>query len=215
MRIKTIASFIDKANVCVDVGSDHAHLSLLLIEQNKSKFVYNIEKNKYPLLNSINNTKKYNKNIFNVLSDGFKQFNSSIKIDYCVIAGMGINTIIDILSSCKNPIENYIICSNNGYDKLRQWIKDNKFRIYAEKTVLENEIYYEIICFSKTKGYKLNFRKTVQFGHRIIKKWDTLYIDKLKNDINKKDYSSLKTKNKSLYKKYKNIERYIKKYGTK
>ncbi|WP_412032132.1 class I SAM-dependent methyltransferase [Malacoplasma muris] len=214
MRIKTIASFIEKANVCVDVGSDHAYLSLLLVENNKSNIVYNIEKNPQPLQNSINNTKQYSNKIFNILSDGFKSFDNSIDIDYCVIAGMGATTIIEILSKCLNNVKYYIICANNGYDKLREWIKNNKFKIYNETTILENNIYYEIICFSKLKGKKLIFKKDIEFGIRKIKKLDKYYIDKLKAELLKKDYESLKEKNKNLYKKCKRIERYIEKYGT-
>lgn len=214
MRIKTIASLINKANVCVDIGSDHAHLSLLLIKENRSQIVYNVEKNDAPLLNSINNTKGYQDKIFNIKSDGFKNFDSSIKIDYCTISGMGTNTIIDILDNCKNNVDNFVICSNNNYNVLRNWIKKNKFKIYNELTVCENNIYYEIICFSKNKGYKLFTKKQVKFGIRKIKKNDLLYLDKLKDELNKSNYLFFKDKNKDKYNKYIEMEKYIKKYDT-
>lgn len=212
MRIKSIKNFINKANVCVDVGSDHAHLSLFLIKENRSNYVYNIEKNDGPLQNSINNTKEYKEKIFNIKSDGFKNFDNSINVDYCVISGMGTNTIIDILNNCKNNIDNFIICSNNNYDVLRKWIKNNKYKIYDELTVFENEIFYEIICFSKTKGYKLFFNNQINFGIRKIKKNDFFYIKKLKFELGKSNYLFFKNKNRQKYNKYKKIERYIRKY---
>lgn len=212
MRIKTIKDFINNANMCVDVGSDHAHLSLFLINENRSKHVYNIEKNDGPLQNSIKNTISYKNRIFNIKSDGFKNFDSLINIDYCTISGMGTSTIINILNDCKNNVKNFVICSNNNYDVLRKWIKKNKYKIYDEKTILENEIFYEIICFSKEKGYRLFFNNQIKFGIRKIKKNDNLYIQKLKYELEKSNFLFFKDKNKEKYKKYKNIERYIKKY---
>lgn len=212
MRIKSIKNFINKANVCVDVGSDHAYLSLFLIEENRSQYVYNIEKNDGPLQNSIKNTRNYKERIFNIKSNGFKNFSNLIDIDYCVISGMGTNTIIDILNGCKNKVNNFIICSNNNYDVLRKWIKKNKYKIYDELTILENEIFYEIICFSKNRGYKLFYDSQINFGIRKIKKNDNLYIEKLKSELDKSNYLSLKKKNKRKFNKYKKIERYIKKY---
>lgn len=212
MRIKSIKNFINKANVCVDVGSDHAHLSLFLIKENRSQYVYNIEKNDGPLKNSINNTREYKDRIFNIKSDGFKTFDKSINIDYCIISGMGTNTIIDILDNCKNNVSDFIICSNNNYEILRKWIKKNKYKIYDELTILDNNIFYEIICFSKEKGNKLLFNSQLNFGIRKIKKNDKLYIQKLKDELNRSNYLFFKDKNKRKYNKYKKIERYIKRY---
>ena len=92
MRINEIANLINDANICVDVGSDHANLSIILATEEKAKIIYNLEKNDGPLLNSINNTKQYS-NIKNVKSDGFKNFDSSLLIDYCTISGMGLMAV--------------------------------------------------------------------------------------------------------------------------
>lgn len=215
MRINTIADLINDANVCVDVGSDHANLSVNLIKKNKSKIVYNIEKNEGPLQNSINNTKDFKGRIFNIKSDGFKDFDVKIKIDYCVISGMGSKTIIDILTNCRNRVDCFITCANNGYEKLREWIKKNKYRIYFEQTIKDNDIFYEIICFSKIKGNRIFWPNTPLFGVRKIKKNDNLYIEKLKFELNKTNGLDFKKMNKKKYKKIIKIKRYIKKYDNK
>ncbi len=56
-KISFIASLINDENIVVDIGSDHAKLSQILVKENKAKKVINIEKNDGPLLNSINSTK--------------------------------------------------------------------------------------------------------------------------------------------------------------
>ncbi|MDE7222003.1 MAG: class I SAM-dependent methyltransferase, partial [Ureaplasma sp.] len=50
-RLNKICQLINNANYVVDIGSDHAFLSIALIEQSRAKFVTNIEINKSPLNN--------------------------------------------------------------------------------------------------------------------------------------------------------------------
>lgn len=212
MRINEISNLIDNANVCVDVGSDHAYLSIELIKNQKTKVVYNLEKNLGPFNNSVKNTKDYPDKIFNILSDGFKFFNENIEIDYCIISGMGGNTITSILNGIKNKINALVLCPNNNSYLIRKWAKQNKWKIYLEKTIIDNGIYYEIICLSKNKGIKIFLKNQLFFGSRKLKKNDCLYIDKLKNELEKSNYLILKQKNKSKYRMYKKIKKYINKY---
>lgn len=211
MRINEIANLIKDANICVDVGSDHANLSIILAKENKAKIIYNIEKNSAPLQNSINNTKSYS-NIKNVKSDGFKSFDSSLLIDYCTISGMGANTIVEILDGCKNKINNIIVCPNNNYQLIREWAKNNKWKIKYEKTIIANKIYYEIIWLTKTQGKKVLFKNQCLFGIRSIKKNDSLFIEKLKNEYESEDINFFKNKNDKKYKYLKKAKRYLEKY---
>lgn len=211
MRINEIANLINDANVCVDVGSDHANLSIILATEKKAKIIYNLEKNDAPLLNSINNTKQYT-NIKNIKSDGFKNFDSSLLIDYCTISGMGANTIVEILNGCKNKINNIIICPNNNYHLIREWAKINKWKIKFEKTILTKKIYYEIIWLTKTEGKKVLTHNQCLFGIRKIKKNDTLYLQKLKQEFKSENLDFFKEKNPKKYKYLKKVKRYLNKY---
>lgn len=211
-RIRSIANNIFNSKVTVDIGSDHAQLSTFLIKENRSEIVYNVEKNDGPLTNSINNTKGF-KNIINLKSDGFKSFDSSIVIDNCVIAGMGAKTIIDIISGCKNQVTRFITCSNNNYDLIRKFAKQNHFKIEYELTVKENDIYYEIICISKKYGKRIWFNNQIEFGIRSQKKNDSLYLEKLKDYLaNEKPIEFYLDKNQNKYQQLIKIKRYINKY---
>jgi len=48
MRIKAIAKQIEQNSLVVDVGSDHAKLAVLLLNDHIARHVYNIEKNYGP-----------------------------------------------------------------------------------------------------------------------------------------------------------------------
>lgn len=211
MRINEIANLINDANICVDVGSDHANLSVILAKEKKAKIIYNLEKNDLPLQNSITNTKAYS-NINNIKSDGFKNFDSSLLIDYCTISGMGANTIVEILNGCKNNINNIILCPNNNYYVVRKWAKDNKWKIKLEKTIFSNKIYYEIIWLTKKEGKRIFSYNQCLFGIRKIKKFDLLFLDKLKYELEVEDIDFFKNKNPNRYKYLMKVKRYLNKY---
>ncbi|MDE7075374.1 MAG: class I SAM-dependent methyltransferase, partial [Malacoplasma sp.] len=176
MRIREIANLINNTKIVVDVGSDHAQLSIFLISENRANLVYNIEKNDKPFLNSVNNTKKYKDKIINLKSDGFEKFDKSIEIDYCTISGMGSKTMIEILCKCINKIKNIIVCPNNNEYLIRKFAYDNFYKIKKDFFIRENEIFYPIIWLSKSEGIKQkNFKKNLLCGEKKVKKDDLLY----------------------------------------
>lgn len=183
-RLKNIANLINEAELVVDVGSDHAQLSILLISNNKANKVINIEKNKEPYLASVKNTYKYNK-IENLLSDGFIEFDPTIKIDYVTIAGMGAKSMIDILLPAKNEISNLILCPNNNEQLIRKFALKNKYKIKKDLVVLENNIYYPIIWLSKNEGFNLSESfKDLILGIHETKEYNKTYFDYLNYKIN-------------------------------
>lgn len=219
MRINEIVEFVNKCNIVVDIGSDHALFSKLVIDNDLAKKVYNIEKNLGPLSNSIKNTseEKYRKKIINILSDGFTNFDSNIEIDYCVISGIGANLIVDIISHCSNKIVYFLFCPNNNCWKIREWAQINKYKIVKEKTIIDNGIYYEIILLSKNMGKRIISNYQIYFGIGKIKKYDNLYISKLKYDYQKlvKNFENIEKFNKKKYKEIYRMKRYILKYENK
>lgn len=212
VRIRSIANIINNSKITVDIGSDHALLSTFLINEKRSELVYNVEKNEGPFNNSVNNTKGY-QNIINLKGDGLKDFDKSIHINYCVIAGMGAKLITEIIDNNKNRVDCFITCSNNNYDLIRRYAKKHGYKIKFEQTVKENDIYYEIICLSKLEGKRIWFNNQILFGIKSFKENDLLYIEKLKNTLaNEKPIEFYKDKNKKKYKELLKIKRYIKKY---
>lgn len=219
MRINEIIKFINKCDTIVDIGSDHALLSKLVIDNDLATKVYNVEKNLGPLNNSIKNTidKKYENNIINILGDGFINFDSNIKINYCVISGMGSALIIEIISHCLNNVDYFLFCPNNNCWKIREWAQVNRYKIVNEKTIIDNGIYYEIILLSKNIGKKILTNKQVYFGNRQIKKRDDLFIDKLKFDYQKllDNFEEIKKYNRKKFREIFKIKRYILRYENK
>ena len=93
------------------------------------------------------------------VSDGF----NNIKEDFntAVIAGMGTNTILNILKSNRTP-NKIILASNNELAKLRKEVNKLGYVLKAEKVILDNKHYYSIMLYEKGKQRLTN--KEIKYG---------------------------------------------------
>ena len=185
-RIKKIASLVDSGAHVIDIGCDHGLLDIYLTLHNKNKCIAS-DINKNAIQNAINNIKKENLNIPTILSNGFD--NIDIKnMSTCVIAGMGTNTIKEILNTDKiNLIDTFIIQTNNDYYLLRKILMNKGYYIEDEIAFVDKKIWYIIIKFKK--------------GYRKYNKID-LYLGPILQ--NKNDEDTIAYKN-YLYSKYNDI----------
>ncbi|MCF0217748.1 MAG: SAM-dependent methyltransferase [Malacoplasma sp.] len=208
IRLQAIANLIENAKNVVDIGSDHAFLSLLLIKQKRAQIVYNIEKNKSPYEVSVKNTKFFENQIINILSDGFAGFDKNIVVDYCVISGMGAHNMLNILNACQNQINNLILCANNNVNLIREFAYEKNYNFIKDFSVLENNRIYPIIWLSNSAGIKpLNDEKSLYCGLDILKQEDNYYKLDLENKISLlKKHKNLKENN---YAKYLELQIYI------
>lgn len=187
MRINQIINLIKHNSVVIDVGSDHAKVAIKLLTNKIASFVYNIEINRGPLDNTINNLNKYHllSKTQNILNDGLKNLKINQKINYCVIAGMGAKNIIDILSNKSKDlkIENFILVPNNNAWLLRKYLKDNKFKVIYEEIINESNHYYELIQVSLKKGLKIKTIEDEYFGPYNLKDKTKVFIEYQKNKL--------------------------------
>lgn len=198
-RLEVIASLIDENTNVIDTGCDHALLDIYLTLNNKNKCIAT-DVNQNALNNAIQNIKKYNldNSIETVISNGLENIDIENN-NTVVIAGMGANTILNILNTEKtNKINNLIIQSNNDLELLRKKITKLGFYIVNEVSVLDRKKYYVVIKFRR--GYKKYNNFEYYYGP--IKKdndYNNYLIEKNKKVINslpkKKLIKKLKLKN--------------------
>ncbi len=150
-RLNCIANLIPKNSRVIDVGCDHALLSIYLdLEKKCSCIAADINAN---ALNGAKiNLKKYNSNNVKIkLTDGINDIDVN-ENDYIVIAGMGTTTIKHILDN-KKLSDNLIICSNNQWYELRKFVSSLGYKIAQEEFVIEHQKKYVIIHFKKGKKH--------------------------------------------------------------
>ncbi|WP_311516478.1 class I SAM-dependent methyltransferase [uncultured Anaerococcus sp.] len=186
-RLLDIINLIDENKNIIDIGTDHGLVPLYLAKNGISKNILatdisekSLEKLRTALTDELSTI------ISTRVTDGFKGIEKK-ENQVAIIAGMGANTIIDIIEDSLDFAENLdylILASNINTEKLRIYLNDRNFRIINDFLSFENGKYYDIIkaCYGKTS--KLTLAETY-YGKDDIKNKSRLLEEKLQEDYNK------------------------------
>ena len=186
-RLLSIANLVDDNSKVVDIGCDHGLVSIYLAMNKQNISIIASDINQNALDNAIKNINKYHleDKIKVCLSNGLDNIND--EIDTIIISGMGGHTIIDILTNNQeklNTVNNIIIQSNNDIEYVRRKIVKLGYCISKEELILDKNIYYTVILF--TKGKKKYTNKEYYFGPILLKENSKIFIEK-----NNKEYTKL------------------------
>ena len=147
-RLKMCADMISGKGIVCDVGTDHALLAAYLITNGKCEKVIASDINEGPLESAGKTVEKYgiSGKVELVLSDGLKNVNGEGVSDI-VIAGMGGETIVKILSECQFDLNGIrlILQPMTTAEILRKWLCMYGFSVISEKGVAEGEKLYTVI----------------------------------------------------------------------
>ena len=107
-RLQTIAELVLDGNSrkIIDVGCDHALLDIYLLQNNENLKIIASDNKKAPLESARKNIERYSflNKIELSLRDGIDSIDDDI--DTIVIAGMGMDTIVEILENNKIKLKN-------------------------------------------------------------------------------------------------------------
>ena len=208
-RLASIASNIDKEDKVVDIGCDHGYLSIYLKAVNGNKVVIATDINE----NALNMAKKnINKNSILIetrLGNGLDVIKHN-EVDTIIISGMGCNTILYILKKNKlKYIKKIVIQSNTDIPLIRKYINKLGYTIKNEQLIIDKNIYYIIITF--TKGKHKYTKKELYFGPILLKENNYLFNEKKAIELNKLEEILKKIPSKKIITKYK-LKKLIKLY---
>lgn len=186
-RLLDIINLIDENKNIIDIGTDHGLVPLYLAKNGISKNILATdisEKSLDKLRSAL--TDELSTIISTRVTDGFKGIEKK-ENQVAIIAGMGANTIIDIIEDSLDFVENLdylILASNINTEKLRLYLNDRNFSIINDFLSFENGKYYDIIKASYGKTRKLSLAETY-YGKDDIKNKSRLLEEKLQEDYNK------------------------------
>lgn len=184
-RLKTISEFIEDNSNIIDVGCDHALLDIYLFKNKKNVNLIASDVKEGPLEQARKNIDKYNCNIKVKLGNGISTTEKDT--DTIVIAGMGGDTIIDILSEGKDRldhIKSMIISPQSEWEKVRRYSSSLGFYIENEKLIVDSNKYYLIIKFKKgTKNYSDD---ELEFGPILLRNKSIEFINYYGNLLDEK-----------------------------
>ena len=147
-RLAACAELVTGKGIACDVGTDHAYLAAELLRTGRCKRVIASDIGKGPLQAAERTLKQAGllEQAQLILSDGLRQIPSGGVTDV-VIAGMGGETIIHIVSDCdwvKQGI-NLILQPMTKVPLLRTWLAENGYQFVQEKIVQEGRFFYTVM----------------------------------------------------------------------
>ena len=179
LKLKTIASFVSTRDTVLDTCTDHAYLAIYLKQKHLCKDVYASDINPNALDVAKKNIVAADLNITTYLSDGFKNIKNK-DIDTAIIAGVGTNTVLDIIDGAPSNINKYIISSNNNQGELRFSLCHKGLYIQKETVVLDKGKYYVIMLV--TKDYIKENKLSLKYGKSNNQDY-FLYLIKKEQDV--------------------------------
>lgn len=186
-RLETVAQLVEKNRSIIDIGCDHALLSIYVALNKNPKKVIASDNKKGPLDGALDNVNKYkvSDKVKVKLGDGVLPIESDI--DTIIISGMGGMNIVGILKYRTDlfpQVDTIILSPNTDSDFVRREICKLGFYIDLEKLVKDNKIIYPIIRFKRGKKHY----KRIEYilGPILIKRKEELFIEYLNNQKNTK-----------------------------
>lgn len=178
-----------KGVTVADIGTDHALLPILLIENKTCPKVYACDVAKGPLMAAKTNIRKagLSELIPTVLSDGLK--NVPADADACIIAGMGCMTAVEILEAsfgCLSHKKQIIVEVNRDTIKMRAWISDHHFTMEDEAYICDRDHDYIVLSFSP-KEHVSYTKEELIIGPILIQRKDHDYLNYCKKQKEKID----------------------------
>ncbi len=163
-RLLYIASLVPKGSLVADVGTDHAHLPIYLIENGITDKVIASDIVDGPIASAKKNISAYGLEgkIEVVKSDGLvKVF--PLSPETIIIAGMGGETIRDIISACdysKSAAPLFLLQPMTHAEVLRKYLIESGFSIIGESVIREQHRYYVIISaqFKDVQRHYFDFK---------------------------------------------------------
>lgn len=147
-RMQTVADMVEETKV-VDIGCDHAFVSIYLARKPEVENVIAMDVRKGPVDIARGNVVLYGlNNYIDVrMSDGFEKLAVG-EANVAVIAGMGGYLIIDILTRGKIHLDrgiNLVLQPQSDIRALREYLVSVNYKIIKEEMILEDGKYYTII----------------------------------------------------------------------
>lgn len=148
LRLDELFSLIPACKTFADVGCDHGYVSYEMLKQNKAERVYfsdisekclsKAEKLLYPFI--IKGVAK------GYVSNGFEKLP---KVDCALVAGMGGEEIISILSNALTLPETLVLQPMKNTEKVRVCLIEKGYKILKDYTFFADKKYYDVILCEK------------------------------------------------------------------
>lgn len=186
-RLQAILSWVHGSCVA-DIGCDHAYLACAAILEGKAKKAYACDIAEGPLAHAKTTISQYNleNEVSCLLMNGISKLPH--EVDCVVIAGMGSQTVIDILTQGKEyiqPTTRFVVSVHKDIEMLRKYLSDHHFYIEKERIVQDGQHFYPILSFISNGQSQILTEQELYYGKNVIQDED--YFAYINTEIQKWD----------------------------
>ncbi|ADL12234.1 tRNA (adenine(22)-N(1))-methyltransferase [Acetohalobium arabaticum] len=172
-RLKEITELISSPYSVADIGTDHAYLPIYLAENFDCEKLIASDVKQAPYQTAVENVQQAElEDMIDVrLGCGLKILEPN-EVKAAVIAGVGSDTIIDIIADNKqitDSITEFVLQPMNHAARLRNWLMNNGFQIIDEGLAQEGTRFYEIILI-QSGSEQISDPFLLEIGPRLLEK---------------------------------------------
>ena len=148
-RLQLLADLVPDGSRLADIGTDHGYLPVRLLQDGRIPSAIAADVGREPLQHAVRTAEEYGvAGIDFRLCDGLRGV-SPQEVDTIVIAGMGGETMIHILSAAdwtKEPDRYTLLLQPmTKTGELRRWLSDNGYHFTAERLVWDKDFLYPVM----------------------------------------------------------------------
>ena len=145
-RLQALADMVTEGMTVADVGCDHGFLDIYLVQSGKSPRAVAMDVRTGPLAAAAEHIREYGleDRIVTRLSDGLEQYRTG-EAGTLVCAGMGgplMQRILTAYPEKTDSFEEMILQPQSEIREFRVFLRENGYRILAEKILIEDGKYY-------------------------------------------------------------------------
>lgn len=153
-RLALCASFVRPGSRIADIGTDHAHLPVRLVLDGVSPRAIASDIAEKPCRSAASMVSRHHlDNKVSVRLGGGLSTVAPEEVDDIIIAGMGGDVMVSILSDCpciKDSRYRLILQPMSRAEKIRLWLFQNGFTVSDEEAVADAGHNYTVMCVSYT-----------------------------------------------------------------
>jgi len=191
LRLKTVADMVTKDYRIADIGTDHGLVPISLIERKIIPSGIAMDVNQGPLEIAKGNIEGagLSHKIEVRQSDGLEKL-KPYEVDSVVLAGMGGNLMIKILSEywqVTRSLKECIIQPQSEWEKVRRFLVEHNFAIVQEEMVMDADKYYLVMKVIESEQESRWSEVELAFGKLLLKNKNTTLLEYLLREVTIKD----------------------------
>ncbi len=181
-----IADMVIKGGSAADIGTDHGYIPMYLLSEKICPSVILTDIAEGPIARAKANLDKYGLKADLRVGPGLEVISDS-EVSTVIIAGMGGETIMDILG--KGPIKSHsfkriILQPRTFAGELRTWLTENGFRFIDYRICREKDLLCEVFAVEPGNAEYIESENISRF---LLEKGDPLLIEYLQRRIEGKE----------------------------